>query len=138
MDKYMQKGGTGQRGRVPPGGGNGSSLLLEDEVDGEDQADESRQMVPAQRFVSEDQQGEDREDGQRNHLLDHLQLEEREGASVVDEADAVGRHLAAVFEEGDAPAHQNDNEERQRIAGSHLVEFQVAVPGDGHEGVGTE
>ena len=60
------------------------------------------------------------------------------GPSVVDEADAVGRHLAAVFEEGDAPAHQNDNEERQRIAGSHLVEFQVAVPGDGHEGVGTE
>jgi len=47
--------------------------------------------------------GDDAEHGQRDALLYDLQLDEVEGTAVFYETDTVGRHLTAVFKEGDAP-----------------------------------
>ena len=60
-------------------------------------------MVPVQVGALEHDVGDDAEDGQRDALLDDLQLDEVEGPSVLDKADAVGGYLTAVLEEGDAP-----------------------------------
>ena len=65
---------------------------------------------------------------QRDDLLDHLELDGREARR----ADAVGGHLEAVFEEGDAPADEDD------LPQGVLAVFQVAVPGKGHEDVGED
>jgi PLP dependent protein len=92
-----------------------------------DQADSRGGVVPAQMFA-EVEEGEDGEDDERNDLLDDLELDGREAVG----ADAVGRHLEAVFEEGDAPADQDDLPQR------FLAEFQVAVPGEGHKDVGED
>ena len=40
---------------------------------------------------------------QKDALLYDLQLDEVEGTAVFYETDTVGRHLTAVFKEGDAP-----------------------------------
>ena len=42
-------------------------------------------------------------DNQCNDLLNHFQLHQCKGASITGKADTVGRHLASIFEEGDAP-----------------------------------
>ena len=60
-------------------------------------------MVPVQVGALEHDVGDDAEDGQRDALLDDLQLDEVEGTAVLDKAYAVGRYLTAVLEEGDAP-----------------------------------
>ena len=52
--------------------------------------------------------------------------------------DAVGGHLAGVFEEGDAPGEENDQIDRPMGGDFHLLKFQVAVPGKGHEDVGQD
>ncbi len=75
----------------------GSLRFHEDEVDGGDEAEGGGGVVPVELLVLEDEVGDDGEDHQRDALLNDLELDEVEGASVVDEADAVGRHLTAVF-----------------------------------------
>ena len=45
-------------------------------------------------------------------------------------ADAVGRHLEAILEEGDAPTDHYD------FPQGDAAIFQMAVPGEGHEDVG--
>ena len=52
--------------------------------------------------------GNDAEHGQRDALLDDLQLNEVERAAVLDEAETVGGYLTAVFEEGNAPREDDD------------------------------
>jgi hypothetical protein len=47
--------------------------------------------------------GYDGKDGQRDALLDDLQLYEVEWASVVNKSQSVSWYLAAVLEEGDHP-----------------------------------
>jgi len=98
---------------------------MEDEEDCRDQADPRGGVIPAQ-MLAEVEEGEDGEDDERNDLLNHLELDGRKAVG----ADAVGRHLEAVFEESDAPADQDDLPQR------FLAEFQVAVPSEGHEDVG--
>src|ERR1039458_8918545 len=100
---------------------------VEDEEACRDQADPGGGVVPAQ-MLAEVEEGEDSEDDQRNDLLDDLELDGRKAVG----AHAVGRHLEAVFEEGDAPADQDDLPKR------FLAEFQVAIPGEGHEDVGED
>ena len=84
------------------------SWFHEDEVDGGDEAEGCGGMIPVELLVLEDEVGDDGEDHQRDALLDDLELHEVEGTAVVDEADAVGRHLTAVFEEGDHPREGDD------------------------------
>ena len=65
-------------------------------------------MVPVELLVLEDEIGNNGEDHQRDALLDDLKLDEVEGASVVDEADAVGWHLTAIFEKSNYPREGDD------------------------------
>ena len=80
-----------------------SNLLHKHEIDGGDDAEEGGCVVPVEALVLEHHVGDDGEDEERDALLYDLQLYEREGSSVAFKADAVGRHLTAVFEEGDDP-----------------------------------
>ena len=94
---------------------------------GADQEEGSDTVVPAQ-VRAKIKSGEYAEDGERDDFLDHLELDGSEAAV----ADAVGGNLEAVLEEGDRPADDDDFPE-----GLALV-FQMAIPGDGHEDVGTD
>ena len=68
-------------------------------------------MVPVEILMLEHDVGDDGKDSQRDTLLHDLQLYQREGTAVADEAHAVGWHLTAVFKEGDAPREGNDAEQ---------------------------
>lgn len=116
----------------------GSLSFHEDEVHGQDEADECRQVVPVQRFALEEQGGEDGEDDERHYLLDDFELHQREGAAVAGEADAVGRNLAGILEEGDAPREEDDGKQGPMGGNLHLLQLQVTVPGEGHEDVGDD
>ena len=105
----------------------------EDEVDSRHKAEGCGGMVPVELLVLEDDVGDDGEDHQRDALLNDLELDEVEGASVVDEADAVGRHLTAVFEEGNHPREGDDQIEGPVGGDARLLETQMAVPGEGHK-----
>lgn len=60
-------------------------------------------MVPMELFVLEDKVGDDGEYNQRDALLNDLELDKVERPAIIDKADAVGRNLAAVLEEGNHP-----------------------------------
>ena len=83
--------------------------------------------------VLEHDVGDDGKDGQRDTFLYHLQLHQVEGTSVLDEAQTVGGHLAAVFEESNAPGEQNNPQQGPVIGDTRLLKFQVAIPGQRHE-----
>lgn len=68
-------------------------------------------MVPMELLSLEKDVGNDAEDDERDDLLNDLQLHERERSAVADEADSVGWHLTAVFEEGNCPRESNDSDE---------------------------
>src|SRR5690606_32253699 len=84
-------------------------------------------MVPADRFTEIPDRKRD-EDRKGDDLLDRLQL----GGAEIAVADPVGRHLEAIFQQGDGPARQDDHEHWRRL------ELQMAVPGEGHEDVGQQ
>ena len=94
-------------------------------------------MVPAESLGTENQNGENRKHEQGDDLLYDFELDEREGSSVLDEPQPVGRHLKTVFEKGDSPTGQNDEEERKGTAVVRAIELQVSVPRHRHEGIGT-
>ena len=77
--------------------------------------------------------GNDRKDGQRNALLHHLQLYQREGAAVAYEAQPVGGHLAAVLEEGNAPGEDDDAKQGPVVADARLRQFKMPIPRKRHE-----
>lgn len=83
----------------------------------------------------EHQIGDDREHSQRDAFLQHFQLYEIEWATVADEADPIGWHLTAVFEEGDTPREKDDAKQRPMSRRAGLLQFQVPVPGEGHKDV---
>ena len=68
-------------------------------------------MVPVQVSALEHDVGNDGKDGQRDALLNDLQLYEVEGTAIVDKAQPVGWHLTAVLEEGNHPREGNDADE---------------------------
>lgn len=112
-----------------------SDLFHKHKIDGGYEAEECSCVVPVQTFVLEHQVGEDGEDYERYTLLYHLQLHQREGTSVANETDAVGRHLTAVFKESYEPRKGDD--EQQRPVGRYTVglQLQVSIPGEGHEDI---
>jgi hypothetical protein len=100
---------------------------VEHEEGSGDEAGEGGKVVPVQ-AAAEVEDAKDAEDGEGDHFLHDFELVRGEGA----DADAVGRHLEAVFKEGDAPADEDDLPE------GDLAELQVTVPGEGHEDVGAD
>ena len=93
-------------------------------------------MIPVQGLALEEDGGEDGEDDEGDDFLDDLELHEGERTAVAVKADAVGRNLAHVFKEGDAPAKGYHADEGKGIEPAEgLFHFQVAVPGKGHKDV---
>ena len=92
-------------------------------------------MIPLDRLTFEQEGDDDGEDGEGNHFLDHFELHQVEGAAVTPEADAVGRDGKAVLEEGDAPREKDDEDQWPAGGDLHLLEFEMTVPGEGHEDV---
>ena len=88
------------------------------------------QLLPLEHDV-----GDDGKDEERDTLLHHFQLNQREGAAIAYEAHAVGRHLTAVLEEGNAPRENDDAYEWPRLADACLAEFQMPIPSKRHEDV---
>ena len=91
------------------------------QIDGADDEEECQDVVPMQVGTLEHDIGNDAEYGQRDALLDDLQLYEVEGTAVFDETQTVGGNLTAVFEEGDAPGEHDDTEKRPVAAGARLL-----------------
>jgi hypothetical protein len=98
---------------------------MEDEKDSETDAGEAGGIIPAE-FFAEIGDGKDGENGERDDFLNRFELS---GAELV-RADAIGGNLKAVFEKGDAPAGEDN------FPQSFAAEFEVAVPGEGHEDIG--
>src|SRR5215211_5648821 len=78
---------------------------------------EAHDLAEAERLL-EVEYREDGEHGERQNLLDRLQL----GGRIDGVAVAIGRHGEAVLEERDQPGNNNDEEQRL------FLEAQVAVP----------
>ena len=95
-------------------------------------------MVPVELFAAEETEGEDGEHDERDNLLYHFQLHERERSAVLHETHAVGRHLHHVFRQGERPREEDDGDERPAVDEVHFLQFQVAVPGERHENVGAQ
>ena len=64
-------------------------------------------MVPVKLFMLEGEVGNQGKHHQRDALLNHLQLYQRERATVTHKAQPVGRHLTTILEEGDHPREGN-------------------------------
>jgi len=92
--------------------------------DGGQNAHERREMVPPDFFV-EIKKRKHAKDRERDDFLDDFKLQRR-----IDRvAPAIRRHLKTIFKQCDAPAHEDD--EQQRL----VLEFQMAIPRERHENV---
>ena len=110
----------------------------ENQIDGGDQAEEGSDVVPVERLPFEQQCHHHREDDERDDLLRDFQLNQRERSAVVNDADAVRRHLTDIFKQRDAPREENHGDERPRRTDFFLLKFEVPIPGKGHEDVGAD
>lgn len=95
-------------------------------------------MIPLQLLIFEQYEGKNREYYQGDNLLNHFELEQCEGATVFLIADFVGGHHQAVFKKGNEPTHQNKPEQPRFLKEFQVLEFQMAVPGDGHKNIGKQ
>ena len=94
-------------------------------------------MIPMESFALEHYHGDNGKDGKRDYFLDNLQLKERERTAITDEADAIAWHLKAIFEESQAPRKENYAYQRPTVGDVHFLKFQMTVPSESHEDVGT-
>ena len=93
-------------------------------------------MVPLQALASEENGRKECEDDERDNLLHHLELHQREGASVACETYSVGGNLAGVLGQRNAPREYDDEPQWPRRDEFHLLQLQVAIPREGHKYVG--
>ena len=110
-------------------------LLHKDKVNGRNQADEGCKVVPLQSLALEEEGCEYREDNQRDNLLHHLELHQRKWASVAHKTYAVGRYLARILGQRDTPREEYHQPQGPRRDELHLLQLQVAIPGEGHKDV---
>lgn len=112
------------------------NLFPKSEIDRRDQAQKRDHVVQPEGLGAENQQGENRKYAQRDNFLYDLKLDQRERTAVSGKTDAVCGYLEAVFKEGDPPTYNDNKYERYGASAFRRIEFQVAVPGDGHKNVG--
>ena len=72
-------------------------LFLEHKVNRQDQKNKAYKVIESELLVLEDRQTEDDKDSEGYHLLDDLQLHEREGTTCTDKSHSVGWHLKTIF-----------------------------------------
>jgi hypothetical protein len=100
------------------------SPFLEDHKDGANDHCETNQIVPPE-ILFQVHNREDRENSERDRLLDGFQLRRSEFIG----ADAVCWDLKTILRESNLPTNDDDFEEW------HLPVFQVPVPGNSHEDI---
>ena len=88
--------------------GRGTLWFHEDEVDSRHKTEGCSGMVPVELLVLEDEVGNNGEDHQRDALLNDLELDKVEGASIVYKSDTIGWNLAAVLKKGNHPRESDD------------------------------
>src|ERR1700728_2248035 len=88
-------------------------LLFKDQVDGAYQQDEGGHVVPFEGNIFEKDQGENHENDEGDHFLDHFQLDKIKGSALFLESDPVSRNLEAVFKKSHPPAEEDDPEQRR-------------------------
>lgn len=113
-------------------------LLFKNEIHRQHQEAETNQMVDRERLAFENEDGDDGEDRERNKLLDDLELPKVERTTIVNVADAVGRHHEGIFDQRDAPAEQNHHRQREFAEPCGVLQSQMTVPSKGHEYVRTD
>lgn len=72
-------------------------LLPKDKIDSGNKACKAGEVVPLERVALDKEHGKEREDHQRDNLLDNLELPERKWTAQLGAAYAVGGHLKAVL-----------------------------------------
>ena len=95
-------------------------------------------MVPMKGLALEHEGHDDGEHHQRHHLLNDLELDEVERPAIVNNAKAVGRHLAHILKQGDAPRKKDDRYQGPILANARLLQLEMPVPGKGHKYVGAD
>lgn len=111
------------------------SLLHKHQIHGGNKQDEGCEMVPMQTLALEQNAGHDSENHERDTLLYHLELNERERAAIALKSDSIGWHLAAIFEEGYAPRKHYHAYQWPRCRRACLLQSQMAIPGQSHKHV---
>ena len=107
----------------------------EHQIDSADDEQERQDMVPMEVVALEHDVGHDGKYSQRDALLNDLQLHQVERSSIVNKPQSVGRHLTAVFEEGDAPREGDDAQQRPVARHARLLQFQMSIPCKRHENI---
>lgn len=109
-------------------------LFLKREEDRSYQTEERPQIVHTEALCLKEkdcQQGKYREG---DNLLDNLQLEESEGATIVYKAEAVCGHHSAILKQRNKPTDKDDGKDGQcRKLRTELLCLQVAIPRKGHK-----
>ena len=90
-------------------------------------------MVPMESFALKQHRDHDGEDEQGDDLLNHLQLDERKGTSIIDKTNAIGGHLAHVFKEGNPPRKGDNGNQGPVFTNARFAQLQVTVPSKGHK-----
>ena len=110
-------------------------LLHKYKVNRCNQADEGCKVVPLQSLALEEEGCEYREDNQRDNLLHNLELHECKWTTIACETDTIGRNLARVLGKCDAPREEYHQPQGPRRDELHLLQLQVAIPGEGHKDI---
>ena len=114
-------------------------LFFEGKKHGKDNEDEWNDVVPTEGLRLEHRDYDDGEHGERDGFLDDLQLDKVERTTIDCRAYAVGGNHKWILEQGNTPRHQDDQKQRPVFrCGDDLDQFQLSVPGKGHEDVGDD
>ena len=90
-------------------------------------------MVPLQRIALDKEHGKQREDRQRDNLLDNLALPEGKWTAQLGATYAVGGHLKAVLKQCDTPA--NKHNAYHAVALQLRLESNVSIPCQCHKDI---
>ena len=91
-------------------------------------------MIPVDGLALEDGGHDEGEYNEGDAFLDDLELHQREGTSIDLRTDTVGGNHEGILEEGNAPRHEDDQDEGPVLdLRMNLLQLQIAVPGKRHE-----
>src|SRR5690606_7906363 len=96
------------------------------------------EMIEPEGLIFKEYHRKEDENEQGYDFLQHLKLNQRKRAAHFTVADAVGRHLKEILEQCDAPADEHNRNQSQVFEPFQFFEFEVSVPGQGHESVGKD
>ena len=88
-----------------------TQLFHKHQIDGADDKQECKNVVPVQMGALEHDVGNDAEHGQRDTFLNDLQLDEVERSAILYKAETISRNLTAVFKKGYHPREGDDSDE---------------------------